>query len=134
MVYIPDELGQADFCGFGDISLDLIFRSLLGCDATDGKTVLRICIGTEVTTTPIHCGSFEDFMINLRRSLEMAADGQIAIRVNFDYYIEGAGLSTCGLCANGFTWEDYANSLFGEDSEGLVWINFGIVCGSREAN
>lgn len=132
MVYFPPEMGSSDFCGFGELDPELIFRSLLGCDTNDRKVVLRVCMGIGVVTTPVHCGSFEDFLLNLRRSLEMAEDGQIAIRLNYDTYPEGMGLSICDTCAMGMNWQDYANSIFGEDSNGLVWVNIGIVCGDRK--
>jgi hypothetical protein len=128
MVYIPGN----DMCGFGMLDLELILRSLLSCDEGDGKTVLRVCMESNVVTSPIHCANFEDFFMNLRRSLEMAEDGQIAIRMNYDTYIDGSGLDLCPTCANGASWTDYANSIFGEDSSGNVWINIGVVCGTRE--
>jgi hypothetical protein len=106
-------------CGFGAITPELILRSLIGCVVSNDMPVLRSYCGTAVVTTPVHCGSWEDFQINLRRALVMANDGYVAIRINY----VTSEIGTCG-CAVASTWWDYFNSLFGEDSEGNVWVNF----------
>lgn len=112
-----------DSCGFGAISPELILRSLIGCvdnlAGTYTQAVLRVELHSEAMTSPVHCASFEDFQINLRRCLDMALDGHVTLRVN----VFSRSVDTCGLCANAATWYDYLNSLFGEDENGLLYLN-----------
>ena len=104
---------------FGAITPELILRSLIGCVVGTGQAVFRVEMHTDTTTSPVHCASFEDFQINLRRCLAMADDGYVTLRVN----VVSDTVSTCGLCANAITYYDYLNSLFGEDNGGLVYFN-----------
>ena len=109
-------------CGFGAITPELILRTLIGCVSnlagTYTQAVLKVDMYHELMLSPVHCASYEDFQINLRRALNVSNTG-LSLRVN--YLVQG--LDTCGLCANAITWWDYFNSLFGEDSDGVVYIN-----------
>jgi len=135
-------------CGFGAITPELILRSLIGCIAEDGgplrvsgksqpklpginllrrpdevgnagQAALKIEFHMTVTTSPVHCGSFEDFQINLQRALVFDPVYGLTLRININWI----DLDTCGTCQNAITWWDYFNALFGEDSEGLVYLN-----------
>lgn len=111
-------------CTFGALTPELIARSLLGCDSTNKTVNIRVVVHTGITElTPIACGSMEDFWINLRGALVIANDNQIALNVKLVTYDDGAGLSTCGICANGFSWGDYLNAPFSKDAEGNVYLN-----------
>jgi hypothetical protein len=121
MVQQPTTL---DLCSFGALDPELILRSLLGCDARLEMVYFRIVpYSMSAPLTPITCASNEDFLINLRKSLLLAGDDKIALRVNLATYADGEGLSTCGVCANGFTWADYTNAAFSMDDDGLVYFN-----------
>jgi len=113
-----------DSCGFGAITPDLILSSLIGCVTATGAKRFRIQKYTDVvTTTPISCGSKEDFEINLRRALDMGYDGDVVLRVNIIDYFEGQG--TFGQCDCGVpkTVPEMLNSMFGEDNTGKVYLN-----------
>ena len=115
---------MSDFtdCDFGAITPDLILRSLIGCvDSILFPTAkgLRVELNQALTTTPVHCLTFEDFNINLRRCLAMAEDGYVTLRINA---VSGR-TTNCEDCINATTWYDLLNSLFAKDSEGLVYLN-----------
>lgn len=150
---------MSDFtdCGFGVITPELILRSLIGCLAegdgplrlqgkslprlpglnildppaqgvNTGQAALKIEFHQEVTTSPVHCGSFEDFQINLQRALVFDPMYGLTLRVNINW----DDLDTCGTFQNAITWWDYFNALFGEDSEGLVYLNVFVTNGYGE--
>ena len=111
-------------CGFGAITPDLILSSLIGCVTATGAKALRIQKYTDTATlTPVHCGSDEDFAINLRRALDMGYDGDVVLRVNIIDYFEGAGTFGQCDCAVPKTVPEMLNSLFGEDAQGVVYLN-----------
>lgn len=105
-------------CGFGAITPDLILKSLRGCGGTTGQGVLRCEFYTNVATSPVHCGSDEDFEINLRRSIDMGIDGKPILRVN----LNAEALEECG-CGVAETDVDIMNSFFSEDGTGKVYFN-----------
>ena len=106
-------------CGFGAITPELILRSLIGCITGTGVKVFRIEGYTNVATTPATaCASYEDFMINLQRAMDMADDGQVTLRMNMLSAADGG----CG-CNEAATWYDNLNSLFGVGVDGKVYIN-----------
>jgi hypothetical protein len=111
-------------CGFGAITPDLILKSLIGCDTVTGQKKFRVQLYTVSTLTPVHCGSDEDFEINLRRALDMGYDDKVVLRVNVAQHFEGAEIGI-GECDCGFatTVPDMLNSLFGEDAQGVVYFN-----------
>lgn len=112
-----------DGCGFGAITPDLILSSLIGCVTLTGQKRLRVQTSTNtVTLTPIHCGSDEDFNINLRRSMDMGTDGNVILRVNIISYRDGSGIGQCN-CGIPKTIPEMLNSLFGEDANGIVYLN-----------
>ena len=111
-------------CGFGAITPDLILSSLIGCVTATGAKAFRIQKYTNtVTLTPVHCGNAEDFNLNLRRALDMGYDDKVVLRVNIIDYFEGQG--TFGECDCGVPKNvpDMLNSLFGEDANGVVYLN-----------
>lgn len=112
-----------DGCGFGAITPDLILSSLIGRVTLTGQKRLRVQIFVNtVTLTPVHCGSDEDFNINLRRSMDMGTDGNVILRVNIINYQDGSGIGqyNCGIPK---TIPEMLNSLFGEDANGVVYLN-----------
>ena len=109
-------------CGFGAITPDLILRALIGCvdnlAGTYTQHTLKVEIHTDALLSPVTCASWEDFQINLRKALTMDTESGTTLRVN-KY---STGYEDCGGCANGTTWYDTMNSLFGMDENGLVYF------------
>jgi len=111
-------------CGFGAITPDLILQSLIGCVTATGQKAFRVQIYSETTLTSVHCGNQEDFMLNLRRALDMGYDDKLVLRVNKTDYFEGEniGIGECD-CGIATSIPDKLNSLFGEDANGVVYLN-----------
>jgi len=108
-------------CGFGAITPELIFRSLIGCDESTGMPAIRanLHMGEGRFTSPLKCASFEDFLILLQRSLSMGNDGHVLINVNVGFDT----LTTCDDCGSAMTWIELASTLFSEDNNGQVYLN-----------
>lgn len=109
--------------GIGAITPDLILKSLIGCVVATGAKALRIQKFAETTLTPVHCGNYEDFQINLARALMLGYDDVVVLRVNITDYFEGQGTFGACDCGMGETTSDMLNSLFGEDALGKVYLN-----------
>jgi hypothetical protein len=106
---------------------DLVLSSLIGCVVNTGQNRLRIQTYSEITLSPVHCGSLEDFEINLRRSIIKGYDNYDILRVNIHNYTEGVGHCDCGIPK---TIPEMFNSLFGEDNNGNVYVNIANISGN----
>ena len=125
---------MSDFnsCGFGAITPELIFRSILrgttNIAVLEGFCALG-CVGTTATrrSTPFVCTDANDLFSLLQRSLVMADDGKVALRVVTISSENGAAFDECIGCANGEAWYQLAARCFTLDDNGDVALIIGYI-------
>ena len=115
-------------CGFGGITPELIFRSVLRGYSPIGGLEPFCGLGIVETTcsrghiTPHVCTSENDLYLLIQRSLVMADDGKVAIRSCTSTNNNGLGLASCQSCASGEPWYQMAARLFSLDDNGDVCL------------